>query len=86
MARAGKAQASQQCCPGSNPGVEVFFGFIVCCWFRGLPFSPLPKKQNLQIPIRPGMENEEPLSGWTTFFVLNFIYFIYLQHTWIGYE
>ena len=69
MARAGRAQASQQCCLGSNPCVDVFFGFIVCCWFRGLPFSPLPRKQNLQIPIRPEMENEEPLIFCFKFYI-----------------
>ena len=81
MARAGKAQASQQCCPGSNPCVDVFLGFIVCCWFRGLPFSPLPKKQNLQIPIRPGMENET--AKWMDHIFCFKFYIFYLFTTYM---
>ena len=60
-----RALASQQCGPGSNPGVNAICGCWVCCWFsrllrevflRVLWLSPVPvKNQHFQIPIRPGI-------------------------------
>ena len=44
MARAGRAQASQQCCPGSNPCVDVFFRFYSVLLVPGTPIFPSPKK------------------------------------------
>ena len=58
--------------PESTP-----YAGYVCQWFSPLlqevflswvlQFSPLFKNQHFKIPIRPGMVEEEPLLGSTTF-------------------
>ena len=71
--------ASYQCGPGSNPGVDATCGlslwlvlsFAPRSFFSGYSGSPLSSKLNIiifrfQIPVRPGMVNEEPLQGCAT--------------------
>ena len=58
-----RALPSNQCGPGSNPGVDAICGLSLLLvlslaprgFFRVLQFSPVLKNQHFQIPIRPGI-------------------------------
>ena len=59
---------------GSNPGVDAICGLSLLfspllreVFLQVLRFSPLLKNQHFQIPIRPGMVDEQPLRGRATF-------------------
>ena len=64
--------------PESTPyvGLLLVLSFAERGPFRVLRFSPLLKNWHVQIPIRPGMVDEEPLCGYAASISLYLMLFI----------
>ena len=67
-----RALVSQQCCPGSNPGVDAMRGLSLLLFLSrlprgfspGTPVLPLLQNQHFQIPIRSGTHGHNSTSSY----------------------
>ena len=67
-----RALVSQQCCPGSNPGVDAMRGLSLLLvlsrlprgFSSGTPVLPLLQNQHFQIPIRSGTHGHNSTSSY----------------------
>ena len=82
-----RALVSQDCGPGSNPGVDAMWRLSLLLVFslapRGfslqvLRFSPFLETQHFLFPIRPRMADEEPLRKCATSKIVLYYLFILL--------
>ena len=71
--------------PASTPyvGLLLVLSFAEIGPFRVLRFSPLLKNWHFQIPIRPGMVDEEPLCGYAAsislYDVIYLIFYLFIR-------